>query len=125
VKYRRQKSRSLRRSQPINWHKVLLEQIHLAGLPAPKTEYRFHANRRWRFDFCWRPQLVACEIEGGIWMQTETGRSKGHAHPERFESDCEKYNEAALYGWLLIRVTPKMVRDGRALDWLERALLTD
>lgn len=125
MKFRRQKSTSLRRSQPIDWHKVLLAQIHLAGLPEPKTEYRFHAHRQWRFDFCWKPQLVACEIEGGIWMQTETGRSKGHAHPERFESDCEKYNEAALYGWLLIRVTPKMVRDGRALDWLERALLTD
>lgn len=125
VKFRRQKSASLRRSQPVDWNKVLLEQIHLAGLPEPKTEYRFHAHRQWRFDFCWKPQLVACEIEGGIWMQTESGRSKGHAHPERFESDCEKYNEAALYGWLLIRVTPKMVRDGRALDWLERALLTD
>jgi len=102
-----------------------LEQILLAGLPEPKREYRFHANRNWRFDFCWKPQLVACEIEGGIWMQTESGRSKGHAHPERFELDCEKYNEAALYGWLLIRVTPKMIRDGRALEWLERALLTD
>ncbi len=125
MKFRRPNPRSVRRSQPIDWNKVLLEQILLAGLPKPKTEYRFHANRQWRFDFCWRPQLVACEIEGGIWMQTESGRSKGHAHPDRFESDCEKYNEAALYGWLLIRVTPKMVRDGRALDWLERALLTD
>ena len=125
MKFKRQKSRPTPRSQPINWNKVLLEQILLAGLPEPKTEYRFHANRQWRFDFCWRPQLVACEIEGGIWMQTESGRSKGHAHPDRFESDSEKYNEAALYGWLLIRVTPKMVRDGRALDWLERALLTD
>ena len=49
-------------------------------------------------------------------------RSKGHAHPERFEEDCEKYNEAALYGWTLIRVTPDMIRDGRAIDWLDRAL---
>ena len=125
MKFRRPKPSSRRPTQPLNWNKVLLEQIRLAGLPEPRTEYRFHANRQWRFDFCWKPQLVACEIEGGIWLQTETGRSKGHAHPERFESDCEKYNEAALYGWLLIRVTPKMVRDGRALDWLERALLTD
>ncbi|UCC53812.1 MAG: hypothetical protein JSV68_07520 [Anaerolineaceae bacterium] len=56
-------------------------------------------------------------------MKTETGYSKGHAHPERFEKDCEKYNEAALYGWTVIRVTPKMISDGRAIDWLERALL--
>jgi len=125
VKFRRPKSRPKRHHQPVDWNKVLLEQIALAGLPEPIKEYRFHANRQWRFDFCWRPQLVACEIEGGIWLQTKTGRSKGHAHPERFESDCEKYNEAALYGWLLIRVTPAMIRDGRALDWLERALVID
>lgn len=125
VKFRSKKPSSLRISYPINWQNVLLEQIRLAGLPEPIREYRFHANRQWRFDLSWRPQLVACEIEGGIWLQTKTGRSKGHAHPERFESDCEKYNEAALYGWLLIRVTPAMIRDGRALDWLERALLTD
>jgi hypothetical protein len=112
-------------SRPLDWNKVLLEQIKLAKLPEPLLEYTFHANRNWRFDFCWKNHgaLVACEIEGGIWMQTSTGRSKGHAHPERFESDCEKYNEAALYGWLVIRVTPEMVRDGRAIDWLERALL--
>ena len=62
---------------------------------------------------------MACEIEGGIWLQTKTGQSKGHASLKRFESDCEKYNGAALYGWLLIRVTPKMIQDGRALDWLD------
>lgn len=116
-----------KRSPGIDWTEVLLEQMRLAKLPEPMREYRFHAERQWRFDFCWKNHgyLIACEIEGGIWMQTETGRSKGHAHPERFESDCEKYNEAALYGWLVLRVTPEMVRDGRALDWIERALLVD
>lgn len=113
------------RSHETDWVEVLLQEIRLAGLPEPQREYRFHANRQWRFDFCWKQHLVACEVEGGIWMQTETGRSKGHAHPKRFEQDCEKYNEAALYGWLVIRVTPAMVRDGRALDWLERALLKE
>jgi len=115
------------RSHRIDWNAVLLAQIRLSKLPEPLQEYQFHANRRWRFDFCWRlpNNLVACEIEGGIWMQTKTGRSKGHAHPERFESDCEKYNEAALYGWTIIRVTPGMIRDGRAIEWLERALVDD
>jgi len=115
------------RSHRINWNAVLLEEIRLSKLPEPLKEYQFHANRRWRFDFCWRlpNNLVACEIEGGIWMQTKTGRSKGHAHPKRFESDCEKYNEAALYGWTIIRVTPGMIRDGRAIEWLERALVDD
>ena len=116
-----------KRSPSVDWSEVLLEQMRLANLPEPMREYRFHAARQWRFDFCWKNHgyLIACEIEGGIWMQTETGRSKGHAHPERFESDCEKYNEAALYGWLVLRVTPQMERDGPALDWIGRALLVE
>ena len=67
----------------VNWNIVLLEQIRLAGLPEPIREYVFHANRNWRFDFCWRGDglLVACEIEGGICMQTDPGPSKGHPHP--------------------------------------------
>ncbi|MCA9952035.1 MAG: hypothetical protein KDE48_20435 [Anaerolineales bacterium] len=124
MKHKRSKHLRQSTSSHINWNNVLLDQIRLTKLPEPQLEYQFHANRRWRFDFCWKPQLVACEVEGGIWMQTDKGYSKGHAHPTRFEGDCEKYNEAALYGWLIIRVTPEMIRDGRALDWLERALLS-
>jgi hypothetical protein len=107
-----------------DWIGMLLWQIEAANLPQPRREYTFHAERRWRFDLDWKPHgfLVACEIDGGIWMQTETGRSKGHAHPERFQKDLEKFNEAALYGWLVIRVTPAMIKDGRAIEWLRRAL---
>lgn len=122
MKFRRKGSKS-RFSSEINWANVLLDQIRLANLPPPQLEYAFHANRQWRFDFSWKQQLVACEVEGGIWMKTKSGFSKGHAHPIRFEKDIEKYNEAALYGWTVIRVTPEMVRDGRAIEWLERALL--
>jgi hypothetical protein len=125
VKYFRRRKKSRLQGSAINWSNVLLDQIRLAQLPEPLLEYRFHANRQWRFDFCWKSLLVACEVEGGIWMKTESGFSKGHAHPERFEKDCEKYNEASLYGWTIIRVTPAMVRDGRAIAWLERALILD
>ncbi|MCI0726625.1 MAG: hypothetical protein L0332_07880 [Chloroflexi bacterium] len=107
-----------------DWVELLLHQIRGASLPEPRQEYVFHAERNWRFDLDWKQQghLVACEIDGGIWLQTSTGRSKGHAHPVRFQQDLEKFNEAALYGWLIIRVTPEMIRDGRAIDWLKRAL---
>lgn len=100
----------------------LVEQIELSGLPSPGREFRFHKTRRWRFDLYWTKERVACEIEGGIWMRTSTGFSKGHAHPKRFESDCHKYNEAAILGWLVIRVTPKMIRAGEAIAHVRRAL---
>ncbi len=101
---------------------TLLDHIHLTGLPRPETEYAFHPTRRWRFDMAWPDKKVACEVEGGIWMQTDTGRGKGHAHPERFTGDCEKYSEAAIYGWRLIRATPEQVLSGQAVGWLRRIL---
>lgn len=121
------KGRNSRRGRRVDWVETLLAQVRLAGLPEPRREYIFHAERRWRFDLDWKlhGHLVACEVDGGIWMQTDTGRSKGHAHPVRFSNDLEKFNEAALYGWTVIRVTPEMIRDGRAIGWLQRALSDD
>ena len=87
-----------RAGRKIDWKLALETQMQAADLPAPEQEYLFHEKRKWRFDYAWVVEGVALEFEGGIWMQTETGRSKGHAHPKRFLSDCEKYNEAALYG---------------------------
>lgn len=101
---------------------TLLFQIRATGLPEPESEYRFHPDRRWRFDLAWPAAMVACEVEGGIWMQTDTGRGKGHAHPERFTGDCEKYSEAAICGWRLIRATPEQVVSGQALSWLRQIL---
>jgi hypothetical protein len=40
----------------------------------------------------------------------------------RFELDCTKYAEAAVAGWLVLRVTTGMVEDRRALALIERAL---
>jgi hypothetical protein len=121
VRGRSARGRSARggKGKAVDWEQVLLDQIKQAGLPEPKREYRFHARRRWRFDFCWKNhgRLVACEVDGGVYSGGRHTRGKG------FEGDCEKLNEAALYGYLVIRVTPSMIKDGRALDWLERALL--
>lgn len=114
-----------RQRKGTDWKAVLEVQMKAAGLPEPEREYLFHEERKWRFDYAWVVEGFALEFEGGIWMATETGRSKGHAHPKRFLADCEKYNEAALYGWRVLRVTGEMVQDGRALAWLERALVSE
>lgn len=100
--------------------RYLALQLAAVGLPEPEEEYRFHPARQWRFDLTWPGHGLAVEIEGGIWLQTKEGRSKGHANPRRFLADIEKYNEAALAGYRLIRVTPQMVQDGQALALLER-----
>ena len=92
------------------------QQLATAGLPTPVRELAFHTGRGWKFDFAFPEAMVAIEIEGGTWTR---GR---HVRPKGFEHDCEKYAEAALAGWTLLRVTGAMVRDKRALRLAERAL---
>lgn len=91
-------------------------QLKAAKLPAPISEHRFKPPRRWRFDLAWPAQLVAIEIEGGVWSY---GR---HLRPAGFLRDCEKYNEAACLGWKVIRVTHEQLNDGTALRYLERLI---
>lgn len=59
---------------------------------------------------------IAVEVEGGVWS---SGR---HTRPAGFLGDMEKYNELALAGWMLLRVTPQDVKSGAALELIERAL---
>jgi very-short-patch-repair endonuclease len=96
---------------------TMVLHIRAANLPEPERELSFHPVRRWRFDFAWPGRKLALEVEGG----TASGRSR-HSQGAGFEADCEKYNAAALMGWTVLRVTSGMVRDGRALRVLERAL---
>ena len=87
---------------------ALVAQLRAQGVTDFQREHRFHPTRRWRLDLAWPDLLVACEVEGGTWSGGRHTRGSG------FETDCEKYNAAALLGWLVLRVTGKMVRDGRA-----------
>ena len=83
-----------------------------------EQETRFHSTRRWRCDFMNQELKIAIEVEGAVWAQGRHTRGSG------FIKDIEKYNELALAGYLLIRVTPTMVEDGSALVWIERAIET-
>lgn len=95
----------------------LLSWMILAdNLPLPNAEQRFHKTRRWRFDFAWPDYKVACEVEGGTWTHGRHTRGLG------FQKDCTKYNEAALLGWLVLRVTGHHIESGKALVWIRRAL---
>ena len=60
--------------------------------------------------------MVAVEVEGGTWVGGRHTTGKG------FESDCVKYNLAAIDGWLVIRVTAAMIADGRAIEFVQQAL---
>lgn len=65
------------------------------------AEHRFHEVRKWRFDYAIPHLRIALEVEGGVWTG---GR---HTSSAGFLRDMEKYNEAALNGWVVLRCTPK------------------
>lgn len=94
-----------------DYSKMLLAQMELAGLPAPKPEFKFHATRGWRIDAAYPDRLIAIEIEGAV-----------HRLKDRFQRDMEKYQELFLAGWRLLRVSTAQVRSGAALRLVERAL---
>jgi very-short-patch-repair endonuclease len=94
----------------------LVAQCRYASLPEPTTEHRFHPVRRWKFDLAFVRERLAVEVEGGVFIQGRHTRGVGA------EADIEKYAEAAILGWTVIRATPRQVRNGQALRWIERWL---
>ena len=95
-----------------NLEVALLEQIKYAGLPEPKCEYVFASPRKWRFDFAYPEIGLAIEVEGGSWTQGRHVRGSG------FEKDCEKYNNAVMIGWDVLRFTRNMIESGDALNMI-------
>lgn len=91
-------------------------QIRAYKLPAATREHRFDPVRRWRFDFCWIPQKVAVEVEGGIWV------NGAHSRGKHFISDCDKYNTATMAGWKVFRVTGEHIKSGEAIDLVRKVL---
>jgi len=92
------------------------QQCELSGLPKPVAEFRFAPPRKWRFDFAWPDRKLSLEIEGGVWTNGRHTRGRG------YERDMEKYSTAAVNGWCVLRVTPRMVQSGEALALVEQAL---
>jgi very-short-patch-repair endonuclease len=68
------------------------------GGPELEKEFRFHPIRLWRADFAHLESRTLIEIEGGIYIN---GR---HNRPAGFAADLEKYLEASLAGWRVIRL---------------------
>ena len=99
----------------------LARQCELSGLPTPYPEFRFHAQRRWRFDYAFIAQRLAVEIDGGGFVN-EAGIHEDRAS----RSDCEKLRRSVGARLArVLRVTPKHVKSGQALMWITRLLAQD
>jgi hypothetical protein len=96
---------------------ALKQQIEYAGLGPVELEHRFHATRKWRLDLVLPKASLAIEIEGGVFLK-QGGR---HNRGAGMRADMEKYAEAVIAGWRLIRILPEWIKNGRALDYIRRA----
>lgn len=97
---------------------TLALHIRAHKLPEPVREYRFHPERRWRFDFAYPEHRIGIECEGGIHSGGRHVRGKG------YEGDLDKYNAAVLLGWDVVRFSAGMIRSGKAVETIRTLLDT-
>lgn len=71
--------------------------------PELVKEYRFHAERKWRADYCHEASRTLIELEGGTWSGGRHTRGQGYA------DDCAKYNAALVMRYGVFRLATGMV----------------
>ena len=87
-----------------------------AGVEGWVREHEYAEGRKLRADFAWPEERLLVEVVGGIY----TGQA--HGSVSGILKDIDRLNEATLNGWRLLRVTPKMIKTGEALELVEKAL---
>lgn len=83
-----------------------------------EPEHKFHTTRQWRIDVTVPAHRIAVEIEGGFFTKSGGRHNRGPGA----RRDMEKYNEAVIAGWRMIRVLPEWVKSGRAATYVRRAI---
>ena len=94
-------------------------QCRMCGFPTPIEEYKAIHNRNYRWDFYFRAANLLVEIQGGIHMA-----KSGHNTGVGIERDAEKINLATCAGYKVMQVTGKMIKDGRAVQWIRQIMET-
>jgi very-short-patch-repair endonuclease len=101
-------------------------QLRSYKLPQFERQFMFakEIGRRWMFDFANREFRIAIEVEGLVVMRVNgelivKGR---HASIQGFRDDAEKYANAAVMGWHVMRFEQSQVKSGFAIEMTMRFL---
>lgn len=90
-------------------------QLKVEGIQFER-EYTFCPGRKFRLDFILPLHgKIAIECEGGVYHE-------GHRSLNRYLSDIEKYNFAALMGWKVLRFTTPQITAGEAIAFIKKAI---
>ncbi len=120
------------------WVDLLRQQLKVYGVckPALVEEYRFLEDRMFRFDFALPGLKIGIEVEGGVFaaqvadelvyaggkLSKIPGKRSRHTTGAGYQRDCEKYNLAALNGWIVLRFTSPMIESGKAVRMIVDAI---
>lgn len=89
-------------------------QLNALKLLPHEYEFIFHETKRYRFDFAWPDIKFAVEIQGGEFI------NGAHNRGLRMRQDFEKLGEALMLGWNVYYCTGAMVKDGSAVNFVEK-----
>lgn len=92
-------------------------QLKAAKIPFVQ-EHRFHATRRWRFDFWIESASLAVEIDGGMFAAGGGGHTRGRSRINDMTRDAE----AMLMSIRVLRAPPEWVKPGILLAYVERLI---
>ena len=95
---------------------IVLAYFEDCKLPMAVHEYKFHPERKWRFDFAWPDEKVALEVDGGIWIRG------GHNRGAQLKKTWEKENEAQALGWHIFKCEPNELCTLATVQLLSRVL---
>lgn len=81
------------------------------------SEFKFCETRRWRSDFYILELNTLIEYEG-----LTSNHKGGHQNKKAYTNNCEKYNEASILGFKLLRYTA--LNQDRIIQDLQRLCTT-
>lgn len=112
------KSQQAGRVQPKHDYKAeFVHQCWIVGIRL-QPEFKIFDDRKFKADWRVADTKILVEFEGGLFRMGK----RGHNSVTGILRDIEKYNLCALAGWIVIRITPKHIVSGQALQWVEQAI---
>jgi hypothetical protein len=108
----------------------LLREARRLGLPVPETQVHLVPGRRFRYDAVWTEWKVAVEVQGGVYAHRgakkcpqcgETPSGK-HTRGAGYESNATKSALAQIQGYIVLYITPRMIKKGEAGKLITTAL---
>lgn len=74
----------------------------------------------WSVHAGWDVHTVLVEVDGGLFLQGQ--QQGGHTRGAARERDYERDAEAMLLGFRVLRVSPRQVKNGKAIAWITALL---